>query len=409
MIGAQPYSRTSNSCRRSPSGVVPEFPRRPPRLRRGRHLRIRRTTPPASHAQQTIIPSNPCEGGSQLRADARHSQIPESADVAGADDHAIVRMPIDAVTCCARADSVASRSAGSECCACSPGLDDSRAIADSLIEIRPRQLDHDEDTARVSSRPCRRCREQRDTTGSNVGRRYIQQVGQSNPWQQNRIRHREAVTRPQPSDTTAPRTRFPLTLSGTLGYLCGGIGSLVVFALLFQPWLTAKGWDGQAQANAFGRIHAATTYLNVWSKSGPQLAHLTSVWAPLIVVAVALTVSTVLLIMRGAATGTVHAAAAISTVAVAFSVVCDVIYLQSKGSELKAMVGLGGDLGSQAGLVFRALSGKGRYPMPGSTVDSYANPDSPVGRYSHASFRSSRPRQCSSSGAMAAKPQPAPR
>ncbi|MEV5652571.1 hypothetical protein AB0L57_30340 [Nocardia sp. NPDC052254] len=198
-------------------------------------------------------------------------------------------------------------------------------------------------------------------------------MGQSNPWQKSRTGHRQEAPRPQPSDSTATRTRLPSIPSGTAGYLCGGIGSLVVFALMFRPWLTAGGWDGRAEANAFGQIHASTTYLNIWSKSGPRLAQLTSVWPPLIVVAVTSTVFTVLLIMRGAGSRPIHIAATTSTVAVAVSVVFDVLHLQSKGPDLKAMVGLGGDLGSQAGLVYRALSGKGRYPMPGSTVDSYAN------------------------------------
>ena len=58
-----------------------------------------------------------------------------------------------------------------------------------------------------------------------------------------------------------------------------------------------------------------------------------------------------------------------STAVVAVSVVGDVFYLLSKGPDLKAMVGFSGDLGSHVGLLAYAISGRGRYPMPG-TVDS---------------------------------------
>lgn len=147
---------------------------------------------------------------------------------------------------------------------------------------------------------------------------------------------------------------------------------MVVLALLFRPWLTAGGWDGQAQADAFGEIHATTAYVNIWSQAGPRMARLTGVWALLAVVAIVVTVFAVVLILRGSSGSRIHAIAATSAVAVAVSVISDVLYLQSKGPELKAMVGLGADLGSQAGLVVRAISGKGGYPMPG-TVDSYAS------------------------------------
>ncbi|WP_216893760.1 hypothetical protein [Nocardia alni] len=136
-----------------------------------------------------------------------------------------------------------------------------------------------------------------------------------------------------------------------------------------MPWLTVGGWDGRAQANAFGEIKASTVYLNIWSQSGPGLAHLTGVWALSAVVAIVLLAFAIALILRGSSGNVAHVAAA-TAVVVAVSTVGDVFYLLGKGPELKAMVGFGGDLGGQLGLVARAFAGKGNYPMPG-TADTY--------------------------------------
>ncbi len=154
-----------------------------------------------------------------------------------------------------------------------------------------------------------------------------------------------------------------------MGYVCGGMGSLIIFPLLFMPWLTVGGWDGRAQANAFGEIKASTEYLNIWSQTASGLAQLTGVWALSAIVAMVLLAFAVVLILRGGG-GTVAHVAAATAVVVAVSTVGDVFYLLGKGPELKAMVGFGGDLGGQLGLVTRALTGKGNYPMPG-TADTY--------------------------------------
>lgn len=160
-----------------------------------------------------------------------------------------------------------------------------------------------------------------------------------------------------------------MMFEGAVGYLCGGIGTLAVFVLLFRPWLTVTGWDGRAQTNAFGEIRATTRYLNLWSRSGgPALAKVSGVWGLFAVVSGVLVVFTVLLVLRGDR-GRGHLVVG-STAVVAVSVVGDVFYLLSKGPDLKAMVGFSGDLGSHVGLLAYAISGRGRYPMPG-TVDSY--------------------------------------
>lgn len=233
----------------------------------------------------------------------------------------------------------------------------------------PRPLISREDAGRASSGFIERRCEQGDTADPYGLYSYIEQVGQSSPWQASRIRRRELVSRP--SGLSVLRRQFPPVPDGTIGYLCGGVGSLVIVPLLFRPWLVTAGWDGKAQANAFGEIHATTTYLNLWSRAGgPALAQLTGAWALLAVITIALTVFATLLILRGN-NGSPARVAAASTVAVAVSVIGDVFYLQSKGPELKAMVGFGGDLGAQVGLLARTLTGRGHYPMPG-TADSYA-------------------------------------
>jgi hypothetical protein len=152
---------------------------------------------------------------------------------------------------------------------------------------------------------------------------------------------------------------------GNWAYLCGAVGSLATFALLFQPWLRSGGWDGTAHSNAFGSIDVVSYDINIWSSERPPLAQLSGVWAILITVAVVLCLFAVAANIRRPSQ-TLATAAAASTVAIAVLVVIELIYLNGKETEFKAMLGFRGDMASQIGMLVRGLTHQGTYPLPGT-------------------------------------------
>jgi hypothetical protein len=169
---------------------------------------------------------------------------------------------------------------------------------------------------------------------------------------------------------TVDVSRLLPELAGNWSYLCGAVGSAIIFVLLFQPWLATKGWDGKAESNAFGHITATTVYLNLYSQDAPKWALISGVWAILASVVAVVNVIAALGLLRSRAKIFAQVAVA-SSAALAVLVMIELIYLDSKGPDLKKLVGFGGDLGAQIGLAIRGLL-RGYYPWPG-TMDPYAN------------------------------------
>ncbi|WP_157172373.1 hypothetical protein [Nocardia pneumoniae] len=159
-------------------------------------------------------------------------------------------------------------------------------------------------------------------------------------------------------------------LNGYWGYLGAAAGGIVTLILLFRPWLTASGADGKASVNAFGRMTATTSLLNIWSSSPPPAARISGAFAILAAAAITVTVCAVVANLRRR-TEALSRVATISAVTVAVLVVLTVLYMNSKSPELRAMLARTSDLGGQAGMVLSWAFGNGSIVVPGIRQISY--------------------------------------
>ncbi|WP_280497378.1 hypothetical protein [Nocardia asiatica] len=159
-------------------------------------------------------------------------------------------------------------------------------------------------------------------------------------------------------------------LHGYWGYVGAGAGSVVTFVLLFQPWLSVAGADGKAGANAFGRVSATTSYLNVWSSAQAPAARINGAPGILAAATIVVTVCVVAANLRYR-TEVLARAATISTVTTAGLVVLAVLYINSRAPELRAPLARTSDLGGQIGMVTSWAFGNGSLIVPGVRQVSY--------------------------------------
>ncbi|MGK8524469.1 hypothetical protein ACRS6B_24255 [Nocardia asteroides] len=202
-----------------------------------------------------------------------------------------------------------------------------------------------------------------------------QVMTQPTPWQTSKIRRQQAASRSSRDGRkrrvalAKARVRLRPLLSGlgrNAGYLGAAAGSIVTFMLLFEPWLTTGGPDGTIYSNAFGQTHITTTLVGLWSQKPPAHTNLGGKWAILASIAIFLTVFAAV-INLWARTEALARLATGSAVAVALFIAFTLVYLNSKGPELRSMIGSGPptDMGTQIGFVIRWASGNGQYPLPG--------------------------------------------
>ncbi|WP_433206496.1 hypothetical protein ACQP1G_20105 [Nocardia sp. CA-107356] len=149
-------------------------------------------------------------------------------------------------------------------------------------------------------------------------------------------------------------------------------GNTATFFLLFQPWLTASGPDGKARANAFGRIDATTSYLTLWSQSPPPTARITGTWAIFASAAIIITLCAVVVNIR-LRTEALSRLTTISTVTTAVFVLLALVYIDSKGPELKATLGRSRDLGGHIGSIMGWAIGNSSPPIPGLRQTAYSS------------------------------------
>ena len=161
-------------------------------------------------------------------------------------------------------------------------------------------------------------------------------------------------------------------LRGNWGYVLAAVGSLVTLILLFQPWITAKGPDGNVAADAFGRLEVTTNSMNAWSQSKPSTPPITGIWAILASAAIVIAVFAMALNIRQR-TELLDRLTTFALASAAFFVVLTFIYLNSKGAQLKAMTGRTYDLGGHIGQILSWATGRGKLLVPGTSTASYTS------------------------------------
>ncbi len=179
--------------------------------------------------------------------------------------------------------------------------------------------------------------------------------------QSTRSQHTDAHPRPDLEQRPAP------SVKETWPYAVAAAGSLLLFFMMWQPWMKASNWDGAATVNAFGGIKRTTSNLNLWWGSAPAGARVEGKLAIFATVAIFVVVTAAILtILRGSETA--GGITAVAAIAVAGLVLTNVLTLESKIPQLQASLGMANELGPQLGLVVGALRGTSSYPWPGQKV-----------------------------------------
>ncbi|MCU1648173.1 MAG: hypothetical protein JWN03_8448 [Nocardia sp.] len=150
-------------------------------------------------------------------------------------------------------------------------------------------------------------------------------------------------------------------------------GCVLLLLVLFQPWIAASGVDGKVDSNAFGTLHITTSLVSLWSSSPPHRAAISGTWGILTGLSALGGLCTILANLRTQRALGSYAVATLTAAAAIFSS-ATLLYLNSKSGDLKSMLGSGPalDLGTQAGLIIRWMSGNGDYPVPGLHKVSYS-------------------------------------
>ncbi|MBF6082740.1 hypothetical protein IU485_15345 [Nocardia cyriacigeorgica] len=159
-------------------------------------------------------------------------------------------------------------------------------------------------------------------------------------------------------------------LQGHWGYLVAAVGAFITLVLMTRPWLVATGANGSVESTAFGRIDISTKYLTVWSKSAPKTPQVSGLWAFATAAVIVLTICLVVLYFRMRSEYFARLVAG-SSVAVAVLVLFTMLYLDSKGAELKALTARKYDLGGQVGQFLSWVKGNGKFILPGASQGQY--------------------------------------
>ncbi|WP_165448987.1 hypothetical protein [Nocardia cyriacigeorgica] len=160
------------------------------------------------------------------------------------------------------------------------------------------------------------------------------------------------------------------SLRGHWGYLVAAVGAFITLVLMTRPWLVATGANGSVESTAFGRIDVSTKYLTVWSKSAPKTPQISGLWAFATAAVIVLTICLVVLYFRMRSEYFARLVA-ISSVGVAVLVLFTMLYLDSKGAELKALTARKFDLGGQVGQFLSWVNGNGKFVLPGASQGQY--------------------------------------
>ncbi|MEU7631351.1 hypothetical protein AB0C34_15380 [Nocardia sp. NPDC049220] len=163
---------------------------------------------------------------------------------------------------------------------------------------------------------------------------------QPTPWHVNDARSR----RNQGSDRpTLSATPLGVDRRADWGYLAAAAGSVITFILLFQPWLSASGSDGEVSTDAFGRVDEVASSFDEWTAS--RDTNISSVWGFLASVALLTTVCAVMAHHRMRTAGLSRLIMASSTAA-AILILITMVYLDAKGAELRSLINQPKDHGS---------------------------------------------------------------
>ncbi|WP_328412346.1 hypothetical protein [Nocardia sp. NBC_00403] len=149
------------------------------------------------------------------------------------------------------------------------------------------------------------------------------------------------------------------------GWKCWCIAalSLLTFALLFQPWLSATGPAGDLYANAFGRIDGSVPELNTLGYAPANHISISGSWGMLAAIAAVITIFAAILylIARIEVLSCLMAGAGVAT---ALFVLATVLYLNGKAPELRDMTKHSDAMATGLGSILRKVFGGGEGSNP---------------------------------------------
>ena len=137
----------------------------------------------------------------------------------------------------------------------------------------------------------------------------------------------------QPRNLTPPPTssRIPW------GFACSAALSLATLALLFRPWLTARGPKGYAAADAFGRTTGVADSSGRLRGEGIDPTHISGSWGAVTAAAAVMTAFAVLIFLRRRSAALALTVLG-SSATMAFSALCTVLYLNAKTPGFEMLV-----------------------------------------------------------------------
>ncbi|MFE7797643.1 hypothetical protein [Nocardia sp. NPDC057440] len=139
--------------------------------------------------------------------------------------------------------------------------------------------------------------------------------------------------------------------------------SLLTFAFLFQPWLSASGPAGDLHANAFGRIDGSVPELNTLGYAPANHISISGTWGMLAAITAVITLFAAMLYMvvRIEALSCLMAGASVAT---ALFVLAAVLYLNGQAPALRDMTKHSDAMATGLGSILRNFFGGGEGSNP---------------------------------------------
>lgn len=177
--------------------------------------------------------------------------------------------------------------------------------------------------------------------------------------------------------TQAKKIENNPAVRGQWAYIATGLAHIVIFVLLFQIWIFAKGPDGTAGSNAFGRLEASTRYLRSLSQGLNQSS--SHPYSQQVSGSYGLVTAALVMVSIAAIGGVLFTRSAFfekivlfATVGISLSVLATMIYFSTIMTDLRGLTRREYDVGGQVASLLNWAFSDGHLPFPGRSENYVA-------------------------------------
>lgn len=145
-----------------------------------------------------------------------------------------------------------------------------------------------------------------------------------------------------------------------LGHVAAAFSAMVTLILLFQPWVSASGPNGQLRSDAFGRVSGVAATDNRWMDGGDQSESISvsGTWGVLAALAAVVTIGAVVMNIRLRTAAFAFVVTGASVLMAVF-VMAALMYLSDKAPELRLLTEADRGLVGGIGNLLRSVLGGG--------------------------------------------------